>query len=135
MKQANAISWLKAQQIVLTEVDAWDAEGLQADCSVVNQMINDSEYQLVHTVWDLRHLTEYPVSITVLSEATRRLFTNEKLGYVLVVTDNKVIHFLSRSVTSLFKTRYHKSSTIEDAVRFLDEYTLDGDVLDMNKAG
>lgn len=134
MKQAISISWLKEEQVILTETHAWDAEGLREDCITITQMIDDSEYRLVHTIWDFRNLTQHPVSITVLSEATRTLFTNEKLGYVIVVTNNKVVDFLSRAVLSLYKTRHHKASTVEAAMQFLEEYTLDGDSLDVEQA-
>ena len=117
----NTIDWLVENQIILSKVYQWDTEGLASNINQANDLINQSDSPLVHKVWDLLDMETYPANINDIRKAIQPLFTNERLGWVIIILDNPMIGFLSQVGTSMYGVRYRNFKTMEDGLKYLQE--------------
>jgi len=115
----NTIDWLIEKHVIISTATIWDAESLADHIIDVNEMVNQSDLPLVHTVWDFQNLEKYPTNLNDIRKAVKPLFTNDRLGWVITVMQNQMIAFLSQAATSMYSVRYRNFKTMEDALEFL----------------
>jgi hypothetical protein len=86
---------------------------------------------VVHTLIDVRDIEHFPqVNLKEMFSQVRSVPT-ENSGWVVIITGNKVIRFLSSVYFQFNQRRFHTVETLETALAFLAErdVTLDADTL------
>ncbi|MFN8373033.1 MAG: hypothetical protein U0694_09170 [Anaerolineae bacterium] len=73
---------------------------------------------LVHDLIDMRHMIEYPKNLRDIIQLTP-IFKEPNLGWVVVLTDDKMVRFLSHAVTSISKVRLRTFTDPQEALDFL----------------
>lgn len=115
----NTVKWLVEKQVVIVKAYEWDAQGLADDILRVNQLVNQSNLPLVHTLWDFNDLEKYPGNLNDIRKSVQPLFSNERCGWVVTVMQNQMVAFLSQAATSMFGVRYRTFKTMNEALSFL----------------
>lgn len=117
----NTVSWLVENQIVHGKAYDIDASGLAEIMTEANDLVNQSDLPLVHVIWDILDLATYPTKINDIRDAIKHLFTNNRLGWVIVVTDNRMTSFLAQVGSSMYGVRYYRAKTMEEALDYLQD--------------
>jgi hypothetical protein len=117
----NSIHWLVDKHVMINKIYAWDVESFASHIIAVNEMVNTSHLPLVHTLWDLQDLEQYPKNLNEIRKVVSPLFTNERLGWVISVMQNPIIGFLSQAGTSMYRLRYRTFKRMDEAITFLRE--------------
>lgn len=115
----NTVEWVVENHVIMTTAYTWDAQGLADDIHRVNELVNQSELPLVHTLWDFQNLEKYPTNLNDIRKAVKPLFTNDRCGWVITVMQNQMIAFLSQAASSMYGIRYRTFKTMDEAVQFL----------------
>jgi len=115
----NTVNWLVENHVILSKIYDWDAAGLAKHMMETNTLLNDSDLPLVHTLWDFNDMATYPKSLNDIRNAIKPLFTNNRLGWVIVISNNAMISFLSQVGSSMYGVRYHQVKTMEEALAYL----------------
>jgi len=74
----------------------------------------------VHDIIDMRYIEKYPLDVKQIFNATP-VFREPNLGWVLLISDDRVVRFLTHMVLQLHKTRVRYCSTPAEALAFLRE--------------
>ena len=115
----NTVNWLVEDHVIISKIYDWDAASLAEHILETNQLLNTSDLTLIHTIWDFLDMATYPGSINDIRNAIKPLFTNERLGWVIVVSTNPMISFLSHVGSSMYGVRFHHSKTMDEALEYL----------------
>jgi hypothetical protein len=76
---------------------------------------------LVHVIINTTELKQYPKSVSALRNASKFL-NHPSLGWVIVISTNPVMNFLSAVVSQMLtKSRHHAVKHVDDALKFLRE--------------
>jgi hypothetical protein len=91
-----------------------------AELSIVDAeifaLMEQSTVPLVHFVVNQQQLSQLP---SIQSQSKLKIGRHPKLGWVLVIGDNKLMQFLSTVVAGIFKARLRYFATFAEAVAFL----------------
>ncbi len=117
----NSLKWLVNNHVILSKIYNWDAAGLAEHMIETNNLLNISDLPLIHTLWDFQDMATYPTSINDIRTAIKPLFANERLGWVVVISDSAMISFLSQVGSSMYRVRYNRVKTMEEAIEYLQE--------------
>ena len=117
----NEIRWLVDNHVIHIKLYHWDSESLTKLMSHVNDLVNSSDLVLVHTVWDLLEIQSYSTNLKEIRKAIASLFTNEKLGWVVTIIDNPMLVFIAQAGSSMYKVRYRRFKSIDEAKIFLQQ--------------
>jgi len=117
----NTLKWLVDNHVIVSKIYDWDAAGLAEHMVEANNLLNSSNLTLVHTLWDFRDMATYPTSINDIRSAIKPLFANSRLGWVIVISDNAMISFLSQVGSSMYGVRYYRVKTMEEALDYLQD--------------
>lgn len=109
---AHRIEWLVENHVVLTTIFSWDANSLAQMMSDINELVNQSDLPLVHTIWDLKGIERYSTHLNEIRQAIKTLFSNEQLGWVVTIIDNRMVGFLAHAGASMYRARYRSFKTI-----------------------
>lgn len=97
--------------------------------------VERSAAQPVHFLHDWTQLKKFPTNILqIRRQSDIRLSDRSKLGWMVAYgNDNRLMRYISQTVTYLFDIRFRMFSTREEALRFLHKMddTLDGSPLPM----
>ena len=115
----NTVDWLVDNHVILSKIYDWDAGGLAEHMIETNNLVNSSDLPLVHTLWDFIDMATYPTSLNDIRTAIKPLFSNERLGWVIVISNNAMISFLSQVGSSMYGVRYYRVKTLEEALTYL----------------
>jgi hypothetical protein len=86
------------------EVQAWVANGTP----------------LVHHIADFRDMETYPTNLAQILKSVP-FMQEPNLGWVIILSDNRMVKFLSSMATGVSKARFRTFSNLEDALVFLAE--------------
>lgn len=117
----NTIEWLIEKHVILNKIYDWDTAGLTKHIIEVNNLVNQSNLPLVHTLWDFTEMETYPNNLNEIRKAVQPLFTNEQLGWVITVMENPMVAFLAKVASGMYGVRYHSVKTMDEAYDFLRE--------------
>ena len=115
----NTVNWLIENRVILGKAYNVDTSTLFDIMAEANALVNASDLPLVHVIWDISDLETYPTNINDIRGAVKSLFSNERLGWVIVVTDNMMTSFLAQVGSSMYGVRYHRLKTMEEAIDYL----------------
>jgi hypothetical protein len=97
--------------------------------------VERSDAQPVHFLHDWTQLKKFPTNILqIRRQSDIRLSDRAKLGWMVAYgNDNRLMRYISQTVTYLFDIRFRMFSTREEALRFLHKMddTLSGNLLPM----
>lgn len=112
--------WLVDQHVLYAYY--WDQigiEDLKAASEYAIEQLRGSDRPLVHIVVDMRDLKNYPKNVFEISNATA-IFREKNLGWVVLLTHDRVISFLGATVTQIAsKVRFRSFQQPEDGFKFL----------------
>jgi len=117
----NTVNWLVQNHVIISKIYDWDAASLAEHMITANQLLNSSDLPLVHTIWDFLDMATYPTSINDIRHAIKPLFTNERIGWVIVISTNPMVSFLSQVGSSMYGVRYQRFKTREEAFEYLKQ--------------
>lgn len=119
--KATEVKWLVNKQVILVTAYNLPEDILREEIIHINNLVNSSDAQFVHTIWNLVEMEEYPTSIQKISKAIQPLFTNPRLGWVLTVIQNPIVTFLGQVGSSIYHVRYHSFKNMNELSPFLQE--------------
>lgn len=114
------LQWLVEGRVIVSYV--WDdfSEGEMAVGVRKAEQMMETGTPLIHDIIDMRHMGKHPINIRRISELMT-IFRDDRLGWVVLVSENDVVRFLSRTVLSLVRGRFRAVATPEEAIAFLQE--------------
>jgi len=115
----NTVNWLIENQVIYGKAYDIDTSKLAERIRTVNEHVNQSDFPLVHLIWDILDLETYPTNLNEIRDAIKPLFANKRLGWVIIITDNKMTAFLAQVGASMYGVRYHRAKTMEEALTYL----------------
>src|SRR5579871_3388456 len=86
----------------------------------VTQIIADEGVTPVHIIADLSKVERYPSSLREIMN-TMRQSNPEKIGWMVVVTENPILRFLASTVFQMARLRLRIFPTMTQATAFLNE--------------
>jgi DNA-binding NtrC family response regulator len=111
------IGWLVENEIIyfyiagtITEDDLVDTD------AQVNHLINQSDRDLVHIVFDDINLEEMP-GLKALRDLTYP--RHERVGWIITSNQNKIMRFIANLVGQMAQVRYRFFDSPEDGIDFL----------------
>lgn len=112
--------WRIDRRVILTVVKSSDLT-IQDMCEI-NQALVDlvrvGEPPLVHAIIDCRGIEKFQMNIPSISRILTFL-EEPRMGWILIVSDDKLINFVASLVTQLAGTRFRNFSSVENAWDFL----------------
>lgn len=73
-----------------------------------------------HLIVDTRDIIHYPRNVAAI-HARMRSFSNSRIGWIIIVTDNFYIQHLGAIFARLMNTRMHPCETLKEAYQFLQQ--------------
>jgi len=117
------IRWHIPGRVILIEATGYlTAEEINASQDDSVQLINSTETEIVHVLFDAVHLTSFTRDVFALSNAVQRLLGHPRFGwFVLYGRDDPVVRFIASIVTQIFRRSFKIFRTQEEANEFMDE--------------
>ena len=117
------ISWLLENREMY--VEAWgdvSIDDITTSTLYMVDLMEQSEHPLVHIIVVNVGIGKIPLNVIQLQRATRPLLGHPKNGWhVFVNSQSTVIDYSMNLLAQLFKTRWRKVSTVEEARAFLQD--------------
>lgn len=111
------VRWSVENQIILTTgYDEVTVEDLAQGSATATALLNSASGH-IHDILDFRAVTKHP-SLPQLIEF-RKFFTNPKLGWLIILSNDKIITFFSSMIAGINNNRIRAFSSPEAAVQFL----------------
>jgi hypothetical protein len=112
------VSWYSESRVAWCQV--WGDYTLDElrDSAAAGQVLIQTGTPLVHDLIDMRRMTDYPKNIREIIKLTP-IFKEPNLGWVVVLTEDKIVGFLSHAVTSISKVRIRTFTNPQEALEFL----------------
>lgn len=119
--------WLIDRRVLFSRFEgAMDAdEILTASRDAITHLKSGIPDETVHSIIDARYVTSYPIwNFKMLSSRESGEFRNVKnVGWILLVTKNKVIISLSNMIKGVSRVRFRTFDRMDTALSFLREQT------------
>lgn len=114
------LNWLLDKQVIHVELSGdVSANELYTVGESVLAMVESAQVPLVHVVCDETRLGKIPTSLPQLSGAMQWL-QHPKFGWMLCFgAQDRMTTFLAQGIASLFKLRYRRFNSEDDALDFL----------------
>lgn len=117
----STTEWLVENHLIFTKIYEIDNEGIVHVIEEMNNMVSTSTLPLVHIIVDLNDTSKYPNNINQIAPRIRSLFSNDRLGWYIHLTDNQILGFLVQVSTSMYRVRARTFKTKAEALTFLQE--------------
>jgi hypothetical protein len=85
---------------------------------LILQHIDQSQRSLVHVWVNLKEVTKFPANVRQVHKALTHL-NHERVGWSVIITDNRLIKFVGHMITQLTKNRFRAFTTEAEATEFL----------------
>ena len=119
---AYETKWLLPGRVIyMANRGAITVEELQDESLRLIELLEEGEGPLVHLLTDVTELGEFPISVGVLNRASIDALRHPKMGWLLVITDNRMLKYLGSMVTGLSGVRYRAFTSVDEALAFLNE--------------
>ena len=108
------VRWLLNEHIILTTL--WGEISVDETEQALNQAtqyLNTTAY-IAHDLIDLRTLTKYPPLLQMMH--MRSFLNHPHLGWVVVVSNDKLMKFFVTAITGLAHSRFNVCTTIEECL-------------------
>ncbi|MGJ3240874.1 MAG: hypothetical protein ACFE0Q_19355 [Anaerolineae bacterium] len=114
------VDWLVEQRVLHAYAyDELTIEALQNSSEKARSYIR-SGTPLVHDIFDMRHMTKYPIRLKEILSVTSFL-KEEKLGWFIIVADSPTIRFLASVTVQFYGGRFRAFTDPEEAIAFLQD--------------
>ncbi len=116
-----SIDWVINKRVLYSRV--WGVqtqEHIEQSDEDMKQFLEEGT-PLIHLIMDARELESMPKSLGNI-QSTISAITDPAYGWVVAIeTKNPVTKFMGLMVAKLFRLRFRRVATIEDAIQFLSE--------------
>lgn len=113
-----SVTWYVPQRVYIVHIYGdIGLEEYQAGIDTSTEFVR-AGVRPVHAIIDARQITKFPVQMKAVVQSSG-VFREPNLGWVLVLTDNLVVKFLTSVISQLSETRYKIFSHPEEALTFL----------------
>lgn len=111
------IDWLIENEVIYFYLAGTLTETDLADTDVqVNRLINQSDREEVHIVFDDMHLDDMPGLRSLLNLTYPR---HERIGWIITSNQNKVMRFIANLVGQMAQVSYRFFNSPEEGIEFL----------------
>lgn len=104
---------------------------IEGQQEVQHVLDNATDGRLIHAIVDMRFLVRYPTNLNDLIRATP-IFKSPALGWVVLLSNNTLIRFLTSAVIHYSKPEFRAFMEIQKALDFLHE--MDSEIPCMTEA-
>lgn len=113
------IRWAVENQIILTTgYDEVTVDDLARGTQAANDLMSGLDGQF-HDVLDFRAVTKHPPLPALIQ--FRAFFTNPKLGWLIILSNDKIVTFFSTLIAGINNNRIRTLATPEEAMQFLSD--------------
>lgn len=95
-------------------------EDLQYSQEEAEALYDTVDSRVIHGIIDMRHMTEYPTNLAELIRVIS-IFRNPRLGWIMLITNNTIVRFLSSAVVQLSQARFRTFTNVEQCLEFLED--------------
>jgi hypothetical protein len=121
------VSFTYAQGVV-------DTEGANGAFATMLTLMNTSDTPLYHHIMNSLDLQRMPLNFSgLMPPAAREVLAHPRMGWMLVISTNKALTFMTDVLSQLAKIRYRSFTTTEAAIEFLKEVDSTLDWSQMNE--
>lgn len=114
------VVWLVDYHVVKAKVQQFTSIEMYRDFMVIlNDYINAGNVPLVHVILDFTELTAYPKQAGLINEYSKIATNNPKLGWVIVITHDRIVTFLSALAAGVKQVRFRSVKTYDEAIAHL----------------
>jgi hypothetical protein len=113
-----SVTWHLNQRIILTVISGDVTVDDLKQASIETNRLVRAGIPLVHEVIDMRAMTSYPTRINDLAWLVPYL-KETNLGWLIVVTQNPIVRFLSNTLSQVASSRMRSFMTPQEAFDFL----------------
>lgn len=92
---------------------------LATGANTAQEMVQTKQ-PFVHDIIDMRQMSKFPLNLREIVRATG-LFGEPNLGWVILISDNRVVRFLTEAVMQTYKTRFRAFGLESEAIAFLKQ--------------
>jgi hypothetical protein len=117
---AYTINWYHQDVVILAELSGdLEIEEFPIMDEILLNHIEASSLPLVHIVINLKAVKKFPNSVAQIHKALSHL-NHPRMGWSILVTDNRFIRFVGYTVTQISKARFRAFNEEAEAMRFLE---------------
>ena len=104
------IGWFVPDRIVVVQsIDDLTLDEIAEACAITTRLINSGTAP-VHCISDTRLAKSVPSYLIKLQQTSSQVMQNHKLGWFLVLTNNRVFSALASMISSIFRVKYTASA-------------------------
>lgn len=113
------VKWQMDDAVILVKLAGdMDIQDFPKFDRLILKHLDESQRPLVHLWVDLKDVTQFPANVLQVNKALTHK-THKRLGWTLLITDNRVIRFVGYMITQIAKARFRAFTTEEEARSFL----------------
>jgi hypothetical protein len=115
------VNWLVEHHVILTQIyGSTTIEELHTGSNRAIELIRSADSSpIIHDIIDMREVTTYPTKLSELVKVTD-IFKEPRLGWVIGISNNKLVIFLASIVVGVKKARLRLFEDPQEAIRFLE---------------
>ena len=119
---AIEIKWLLPGRIVyIANRGTITVDELQNESRQLIEFLDEGEGPLVHLLTDVTELGEFPISVGLLNRTSVEPLRHPRMGWLVVITNNRMLKYLGSMVTGLSSVRYRAFTSVDEGLAFLNE--------------
>lgn len=116
---ANQIQWYLENRVLYNKLSGNVAiDSIAKGSHVIQDMIAELE-NTVDIIFDASAVTVSPTHIGQLTSVTESLFASEKIGNVLVISNNPIQRFVGNVILQVFRKQSKVVASLEEAIKTL----------------
>jgi hypothetical protein len=118
------VSWVVENRISLVRFisEITLDEMRQANQDSIAYIQQGSPGLLFHSILDTTQLEKFPMKLNLLTDDSVGSYRKEpNLGWILLISHNRMISFLSSMTVQLTQTRFRVLQTVDEAIAFLKD--------------
>ena len=116
------MGWLEPGRVVFVKFRGeMTVEEIHEESQQLIEYLDNGASPLVHSLVDLTTLDNFPINVGVLNRATVDSLRHPRLGWTVLITDNRMVKYLGAMVTGLSGVRYRTFTSLNEALTFLNE--------------
>ena len=114
-------TWLLQGRIIRTDFfgEMTEETVQEATCLLV-ELLDEGNGPLVHVITDTSRIGHFPIKVGLASRASAEGMHHPKLGWMVFITDNRMIKYLASVVTGIAHVRFRAFGTLEEGLAFLN---------------
>lgn len=118
----SQISWLLDRRVIFVKFTGEvTVEDLQSFNTSMHEYLDLGQPPLVHIISDSSETNKFPINLGALNKVFFQQRPNPKMGWIVVITANRMLSFVSSMLAQLGKSRFRTFNTMQEAIAFLND--------------